>query len=302
MKQVSIDRDSCSGCSICVHICPYGAIQLVDGRAEFCLESCFLCGHCRAVCPSDCVQVPGVADMLGLATLPDSPAVLPPGEGNTTELIALMRSRRSCRQYQETAIDLDLLRDLVKIGTTAPSGTNSQSWNFIVLPTRLDVTAFGEMIGNYYRKLNRMASNPLLRFVVKLFGGDSLGRYYRNYHHSVQRALTLWDEGRQDLLFHGATGAILVTGKQSASCPVEDSMLASQNILLAAHSVGLGSCLIGFAVEAVKRSPAIRQKMKFDADEQIHAVIALGYPAVTYLRPADHREVHPRIIRLGSMS
>jgi nitroreductase len=275
---------------------------MVDGRAEFCVESCFLCGHCRAVCPVDCVQIPGMADTLGLAALPEIPEVIPPGAGNTSELIALMRSRRSCRQYQETTIELDLLQDLVKIGTTAPSGTNSQSWNFIILPSRPDVTGFGEMIGNYYRKLNRMAGNPLLRLVVKIFGGDSLGRYYRNYYHSVQRALNLWDEGRQDLLFHGATAAILVSGRPSASCPVEDSMLATQNILLAAHSAGLGSCLIGFAVEAMRRSPSIRKKLKCDAGEDIHAVIALGYPAVTYLRPACRREVAPRILRLRTMS
>ena len=58
-----------------------------------------------------------------------------------------------------------------------------------------------------------------------------------------------------DRLFHGAAAAILVTGRRQASCPAEDALLATQNILLAAHAMGLGSCLIGFAVEAMRRDP-----------------------------------------------
>lgn len=302
MKQVIINKDICCGCEACMDICPYDAIEMVNGKATFCLESCFLCGHCLAVCPVDCVQVIGMEDILGLTTLPESHEAMAPGEGDGSELISLMRSRRSCRQYQDKPVELDLLQDLVKIGTTAPSGTNCQSWEFVILPTRSDVEGFGTMIGAYYRRLNRLAKNPLLRAVVKVVGGDSLGKYYRNHYQSVQRALNLWDEGGEDLLFHGAVAAILVTGKTDASCPVEDSMLATQNILLAAHSAGLGSCLIGFAVEAVRRSGAIRKKLGCGGDEEIHAVIGLGYPAVKYQRPAPRREVHPRIVRLGGVS
>ena len=107
-----------------------------------------------------------------------------------------------------------VLEDLVKIGTTAPSGTNSQSWNFVILPTRGDVQVLGGMVADYYRKLNRLAENPLLRFMVRIIGGDSLGRYYRRYHDSVAEALREWDEKGTDRLFHGAVAAILVTGRK----------------------------------------------------------------------------------------
>ncbi len=54
-------------------------------------------------------------------------------------------------------------------------------------------------------------------------------------------------EKGKDLLFHGAPAAIIVASKEEASCPSEDSLLATQNILLGAHSLGLGTCLVGFA-------------------------------------------------------
>ncbi|MCX5854903.1 MAG: nitroreductase family protein, partial [Deltaproteobacteria bacterium] len=97
-------------------------------------------------------------------------------------------------------------------------------------------------------------------------------------------ALSEWDKGGTDMLFHGATAAIVIGSKRGASCPREDALLATQNILLAAHSMGLGSCLIGFAVEAMKEDPDIKKTLGIPDNEQVYAVIALGYPDETYRR------------------
>jgi nitroreductase/NAD-dependent dihydropyrimidine dehydrogenase PreA subunit len=266
MEQVSIDLAKCTGCGVCAAICPYRAIAMTDGRAEHDGQTCFLCGHCLAVCPAEAIDVAGLSPR---------------------------------RRYRESPVPLATLEDLVKIGTTAPSGTNSQGWNFGILPNRENVLAFGSMVADYYRRLNRLAANPLLRGLVRVVGGDSLGRYHRNYFHSVAEALRQWDEEGIDRLFHGATAAILVSGRRQASCPAEDCLLATQNILLAAHALGLGSCLIGFAVAAVRRAPALRTAMMIPADEELYSVVALGWPAVSYHRPAGRRPVRPRIIGLA---
>jgi nitroreductase len=154
------------------------------------------------------------------------------------------------------------------------------------------------MVADYYRKLNQLAENVFLRFIMKMIGRDSLGQYYRRYHDSVADALEEWDAKGTDRLFHGAVAAILVTGKKDASCPAEDALLATQNILLAAHTMGLGSCLIGFVVEAMRRESKIRQQLGINDDEEIYSVIALGFPAVNYLRPANRKPVVPRILKL----
>ncbi|KJR99187.1 MAG: hypothetical protein VR65_17390 [Desulfobulbaceae bacterium BRH_c16a] len=299
-EQVIIDRQKCTGCGVCTAICPDRAITLVDGRAEYTRPGCLLCGHCRAVCPADAVVLPGEPLQLGLVSMTEKMEAVAPGKTNGPELVALMRSRRSCRKYRQQAVPLEALVDLVKIGTTAPSGTNSQGWNFIILPVREDLLVLGEMVAGYYRRLNRLAANPLVRWLAKCTSGDSLGLYYRNYFASVAEALREWDEEGKDRLFHGATAAILVTGRKDASCPAEDALLATQNILLAAHAMGLGSCLIGFAVEAMRRMPAMKEKMAIPPSEEIYSVIALGVPAVTYYRLAGRRVVTPRILRPAS--
>lgn len=302
MEQVIIDKGKCTGCGICVTICPYRAIILSKETAKYILKDCFLCGQCQAVCPENAILLPQMGIKLGLVTMEEGKVAIPPGKTNAAELVTLMRSRRSCRNYQNKFVELAMLEDLVKIGTTAPSGTNSQSWDFVILPTMGDLQVLGGMVAGYYRKLNRLAEKPFLRFMVKIFGKDRLGRYFRRYHDSVAEALREWDEKGTDRLFHGAVAAILVTGKKDASCPAEDALLATQNILLAAHAMGLGSCLVGFVVEAMRRDSELKKLVGIADDEDIYSVIALGYPAVNYLRPANRKVVVPRVLRLTETS
>jgi nitroreductase len=50
-------------------------------------------------------------------------------------------------------------------------------------------------------------------------------------------------------------------------------------MLLAAHTLGLGTCLIGFAVEAMRHDAGIAAALEIPAEERVHAVVALGWPS-----------------------
>ena len=254
------------------------------------------CGHCVAVCPESALTLRTINESLQFATFAEKSQWQSFGHTDTSDLVCLMRSRRSCRNYSDTIVPKGVLEDLVKIGTTAPSGTNSQAWTFTILPDRPQLMALGEKVANFYRNLNNKAQNPLLRIMAKLFFNDALGRYYRRYYHSIEQGLRGWDDKGEDLLFHGASAAILIGAEKRASCPCEDALLATQNILLAAHSMGLGSCLIGFVVEAARRDHRIRQFLEMEQGEALYSVIALGYPAEQYERVAGRKEIVPRYL------
>ena len=121
-----------------------------------------------------------------------------------------------------------------------------------------------------------------MRHLLKWFGKPELDFYYRNYHDRIVDALQEWQRDGRDRVFHGAPSAIIVSCRPGASCPSEDALLATQNILLGAHALGLGTCLIGFAVEAIKRDAAIKRFLDITQEETVYSVIALGYPAVIY--------------------
>ncbi len=276
---VDIDRDRCIGCGACIAVCPSETLSLKEGKAIASGTQSLSCGHCEAVCPESAIRVRTLQnDSLNFQTFDrytDWPA---PGDQDTAGLVQLMRSRRSCRNYRERPVPLDLLQDLVRIGLTAPSGSNCQPWTFTLLPSRQAVVRLGDLIAAFFRRLNRTADRRLLRQALKWVGRRELDFYYRNYRDAVAEALTEWERSGRDVLFHGATAAILVGTRPGAACPAEDALLATQNILLGAHAMGLGTCLIGFAVSAMKNDPGIRRQLGIPIGESVRAVIAVGYP------------------------
>jgi nitroreductase/NAD-dependent dihydropyrimidine dehydrogenase PreA subunit len=294
-NKIVIDRDLCSGCGLCVTVCPTGTLSLMEGKAAVSGEASISCGHCEAVCPQGAIRVIAIdEEMSQYKTFTTEKQWLPPGKYSTAALVQLMASRRSCRCFTDTPVDRAMLEDLIKIGITAPSGTNSQAWTFTILPTRKAVTSFAGHISSYFSSLNTAAEKTMLRMFLKLIGKGELDAYYRGYYRKVKEALEEWQGSGKDRLFHGSTAAIIVGSRPGASCPAEDALLATQNILLAAHSMGLGSCLIGYAVAAMKKDPSIQQSVGIPSKEKIHAVIALGYPDEIYQRVAGRKKVTPR--------
>ena len=288
----AIDPLKCTGCGLCIRVCPDRTLSMDGDRAAVTGEHCMHCDHCAAVCPADAVHVAGL-DMWAqeFETFRCGGGHwMPPGCFNTPQLVSLMRSRRSCRNFLDTPVDTRNLEDLVRIGITAPSGTNSQKWTFTILPDRQIVLRLGTAIGRFFEKLNRLAGNRILRGTLKLMGRSQLDDYYREHHDSVRDALLEWKSGGIDRLFHGATAAILIGSEHGASCPMEDALLATQNILLGAYSMGLGTCLVGFAVAALQKDPDIKATLGIPPHEPVYSVIALGHPDETYVHQAGRKK------------
>ena len=296
-----IDPEKCIGCGLCVKVCPSATISMQDDKAWVTGDRSLQCGHCMAVCPVDAVRVDEIdAQSLSFNSFNIENSWLPCGESDTARLVQLMASRRSCRNYSEQTVDRSVLEDLVKIGTTAPSGTNSQNWTFTIFPDPTAVNEFGQRIGSFFKNLNRMAEKRWMRKALKLIGKPALDNYYREYYPSVKDGLREWELSGRDRLFHGATAVIVVATKPGGSCPVEDALLATQNILLAAHSMGLGTCLIGFAVEAIQNDSAMQQFLTIPAEETVCSVIAIGYPEEKYEGLTGRKKVVMRYFEAGS--
>ncbi|MEA3400687.1 MAG: electron transfer flavoprotein subunit alpha [Armatimonadota bacterium] len=51
---IYIDKPKCIGCELCIPACPYGAIDMVDEKAEF-NENCTMCGACAYACPTGAI-------------------------------------------------------------------------------------------------------------------------------------------------------------------------------------------------------------------------------------------------------
>ena len=72
-------------------------------------------------------------------------------------------------------------------------------------------------------------------------------------------------------------GIAVVVDPQASTHPVEDGAIASQNMLLAAHALGLGACWIGsynsFYEEKIKTILSIPK------NKRLLSIISIGFPA-----------------------
>ncbi|MCP3951627.1 MAG: nitroreductase [Desulfobacterales bacterium] len=291
-----IDPALCTGCGDCIRVCPKETISLQAKKAVITGTESLACGHCAAICPTGAVTVKALLkEALALETVVTDDRWLPYGEFDTGQLFRLMRSRRACRNYLDTPVPLGHLQDLVKIGISAPSGSNCQQWTFTLLPSPSAVLSLGRTVGEFFRKLNKTAGKAWLRTLLALFGRLELQRYHRDYHADIEEKLREFDTAGKDFLFWHAPAVIIIGTTPGASCPKEDALMATQNILLGAHSMGLGTCPIGFAVAAMNRDRSIQVKMGMAADEIVHAVVAVGYPDEKWRGLADRKKVIPRV-------
>jgi len=291
----TIDADRCIGCGQCVAVCPKETITMEAGKAVVTGDESLNCGHCAAVCPAEAVQVAALDS--GLARFAHFSADnrwLPHGRFNTAVLVNLMGSRRSCRNFTRQPVDGTLLEDLVKIGVTAPSGCNCQPWTFTILPDRHAMVALAQSVGVFFRKTNRMAEKTWLRRGLKWLGRPELEAYHQEHYATVERGLEQWEREERDLLFHGAPAAIVVAADKNAACPAEDALLATGHMLLGAHSLGLGTCLIGFVIEAMRRDKTIARSLGIPDHEIPCAVMAVGWPDETYQQVAGRKSVTMR--------
>ena len=286
MEQVPIiDEIRCTGCGKCAYICPKDLISIENKKAVLnnneSMQECMLCSHCYGVCRFNAVSFNDDFGKIAFESFKYKEKIMTSADISPEKFINAVRSRRSIRKYKTEQIDDKVIRDLLDFSVTAPSGSNCQEWEFTVLNGRDKVWDLALGIKKFFVKLNRLASNRLIRYLSVLFMGRTLINYYNDHYETVERAMIQADAGI-DLLFHGAPCVIIVHGPMDGSTPIEDAAYASYNICMLAHLLDLGTCFIGFAVEALNRRADIKLKLNIDKKNRIHSVIAIGKPDIVF--------------------
>jgi len=55
---VQINGEKCTGCGLCVDVCPVEAISLENDKAKIDAEKCVDCSQCVEECPNEAIRMP----------------------------------------------------------------------------------------------------------------------------------------------------------------------------------------------------------------------------------------------------
>lgn len=165
-------------------------------------------------------------------------------------------TRRSVKKYTDEQVPVELVEEVVRAGMYAPSGMNKQSAKIIAV------------------------TNPAMR--------DRLSRI--NLEIIIGKNLTT-SSGKNDP-FYGAPVVLVVLAKREVGTNVYDGSLVMENMMIAAHSLGLGSCWIHRAKETFETEEGKQILAELGIEDEYVGVgnCILGYAAPDALKPQTPRK------------
>lgn len=170
------------------------------------------------------------------------------------ELMDAIYHRRAIRDYTPAAVDTATIRMLIEASTQAPSAMNLQPWSFVVVTSRDRLSRISEEAKAYL--LKRLPDFPVLSRYRDRFADRSFN------------------------IFYNAPALVVVCATAADTQAAEDCALAAQNLMLAAHGHGLGTCCIGFARPWLNM-PAAKAALGIPLTHAPIVPIIVGWPKET---------------------
>lgn len=157
-------------------------------------------------------------------------------------VVEAIMARRSIRKYKDQPVEREKLQTLLECGINAPSGMNQQPWQVRVVDNADYINGVSEI----YKKANPRAAE---------------------------------EEGFKNM-FRNAPAVIFIGSPKNGSGQFDCGLLG-ENIVLAAHSMGLGTCFLGgpvrFMLDNPEAAPYV-ERLQFPDDYTLLYAIAVGYP------------------------
>ncbi len=270
MRLITIDPEKCRQDGLCAADCPMGIIrfkgrgsrpELVPGAEAVCLR----CGHCVAVCPHgalDHAEVP----------LDECPPLDPALSISLPQAEQFLRTRRSVRQFKKKPVERDMLQRLIETARYAPTGSNSQLVEWLVIDDPQKIKAISAQVIDWMRGI---LTDPQVKMAPYL-----------------PLLVQAWDEGR-DTILRSAPCLVTAMAPAEARNGMVDLTLALAYLELAAPLYGLGTCWAGLLQGALMNNPSLKPAIGIPQEYPFHYPMMIGHARTRYYRLPQRKA--PRI-------
>ena len=194
----------------------------------------------------------------------------------------LVLNRRSIRQFKDKAIPKDLIEKLLKVGRYSPTGSNSENVYYTVVQDKAIVAAISKHITKKMIKFVNALEVPQGRtFLKKSMPEEEFNQAIENLPKS-KRILERIEQGIDFWCWNGEL--IVIHGDKTIGGIPSNSSLAAAHIMLAAETLGLGTCSLGYLTYFINGSQTIRELIKIPTNHTVGYSLTMGYPDVKYKR------------------
>jgi nitroreductase len=202
--------------------------------------------------------------------MPTPPDILAPLNPNSPFTEVLYR-RRAVRAYKADVIEEHRLRKLLDAAVHAPTARHQEPWQFAVVQNRELLKRISDRAKELARANAAHHGN-----VLKPPGspGDGVASPLADPDFNI-----FYDAGTLVVICARLTPEFFSPDAWPAhSFVVADCWLAAENLMLAACADGLGTCCIGFAVQALN-DPNIKAELGMPAGVEAFAPVIVGVPS-----------------------
>jgi F420 biosynthesis protein FbiB-like protein len=208
-------------------------------------------------------------------TISDQPAINGHLTTTYTVLMENMRTRRSIRRYTTQPVAPEVIEALLTAAIWAPSAHNRQPWRFVAITTPVMRETLARQMGERLRA--DLSADKVPEAAIDQDANRSYSRI-TGAAALIVVCLSLADMDRYPDS-RRANAEYLMAAQSTA--------MAAQNLLLAAHSYGLGAC---WMCAPLFCPDVVQHVLTLPDDWQPQALITLGYPAETKTKTRESLE------------
>lgn len=180
------------------------------------------------------------------------------------DFLELIRTRRSIRRYEARPIPPRLVEQLIEAAIWAPSAHNRQPWRYAIISEAATRERLAAAMGEQLRR--DLAADGAPAELIERDAGRSFARI-TGAPLIILICLTLADMDSYPDAWRAGHEAMMAA--QSAA-------MAGQNLLLAAHALGLGAC---WMCAPLFCPGVVREGLALPDDWQPQGLITIGFPA-----------------------
>jgi F420 biosynthesis protein FbiB-like protein len=181
----------------------------------------------------------------------------------SVKILELIKNRRSIKKYSHTEVPKDVIKRILEAARWAPSAHNAQPWRFIIITERHLRSKLARAMADEWIK--DMEKDKVPSEIRESLAAASIEQF-ENAPLLILCCISMRDMDKYPDRRRQECEHIMATQSLAA---------AIQNMLLSAHSEGLGAC---WFCAPLFCPDAVRKVLRIPDDVEPQALVTLGYP------------------------